>query len=887
MMNYDDLLVRINNLYSADGTGEKSKTFYGLTLGVVVDTDDPLQQNRVRVFCPALNDNPKKLHHLPWALYVTPFGGSINNSSFTRGYDPGNCTSSGAVQYGWWGPVEQGAHVLVGCVDGDARRRFFVGCVYEHQETHGVLTGRWKWGEGGVPDGPLTSTNSPLEPLHTNLLKAFKDNTSREWRTRAAEYQVAAVREDIGETPNNNKKTYLDQQYDKISEAEPDDWVKPILGAHGYDWSGNKALGSFMNSRVYGFSSPGQHSFLMDDRAFNSRMKLRTTAGHQIILDDTNERIYINTAEGNSWIELDKSGNIDVYSERRISFHAKKDINFTTDETFRVKAKKGIHLYAGDNKDQENLPNPPEDGEIRIQSEADMHIISKKNLRQLTFIDNLVETGGKKCESIGDSLFQQVQNEINILTNTGDYNLTVSKDLNEMVRGDAKKFAAGQMQMSSTGNAEIFSFDGKMDVGSQLTMNLKSMSQDVAVEALGANSGKTGGVFIKSPESQHSVTSSGITAATNKSIKQKAAENIEMQNAVETKQDYPQPPQDTGPCDIGGQVPTDGYTGADLAARAAYNAGFRGDSLVTAVAIAGAESSYNPGAVGDVGLQNSKWGPSVGMWQNRTLKNPEQWSGVDRKRDINQIGGSGNLQNNANIAYDISKNGTNFRPWSTFTDGAYKKYLDGAKTAVDNMCNPNPAPAPNTIASTPEAFQEVFAVSDIKSIIEECILGDILSTGNIFKMDGSAINMQSITDIALKGALSSTNMFEGLYTKINDLAIAHDIFAFLTQTTFLLQSTAGPYVAAAQFVAQAAAFLDTVIDIIGNGPDFGAIAATLLSDLGLNISVEDICSYALPHFDPEPQLIFFDGNFDAFEGTNIGTPGSSGSVPENTGDTGE
>lgn len=877
MMNFDELLLRVNNLYSADGKGEKNSLNMSMTLGIVVDTDDPLEQMRLRVFCPSLNDNPKKLHHLPWAIYISPFAGSINSSSYTRGYDSSNCTSEGATQYGFMAPLEQGAHVLIGCVDGDPRRRFYLGAAYEHQEMHGTLTGRWKWSDGAI-DGPLTSTDSPLEPLHTNLLKAFKDNTSREWRTRAADYQPVAVREDIGEVPNNNKKTYLDQQNDKMTEAEPDAWVKPYVGAHGYDWSGQKALGSFMNSRVYGLSTPGMHTFFMDDRAFNSRIKFRTTAGHQIIMDDTNERIYINTSEGNSWIEMDKSGNIDVYSERRISFHAKKDINFTTDETFRVKAKKGIHLYAGDNDKQEDLPNPPEDGEIRIQSESDMHIISSKNIRQLSILDNLIETGGKKCESIGDSLFLQVQNEINILTNTGDYNLTVSNNLNEMVRGDAKKFAAGQMQMSSTGNAEIFSFDGKMDVGSQLNMNVKSMSQDVSLESVGANSGKTGGVFIKSPESQYGISSDGITAATNKSIKQKAAETIQMANAVETNQDYPQPPEDVGPCDAGSQLPIDGRSGADLAARAAYNAGFRGDALVTAVAIAGAESSYNPGAVGDVSLQNNKWGPSVGLWQNRTLKNPQEWTGVDRKRDIDQVGGSNNVQNNANLAYDISNGGTNFRPWSTFTDGAYKKYLTEARNAVEQICNP--PPAPNTINSTPEAFQAVFEASDIKSIIEECILGDALDSGNIFKMDMNAINLKSITDIGIKGALSSTNLFEGFYTKINELAIAHDIFAFLTQATFALQATAGPFVSAAYFVAEAASFINTVIDIIGQGPDIGAIAASLLGDLGLDILADDICSYAIPHFDPAPQLIFFSGNFDTFEGTNIGMPGSSGSIPD-------
>jgi len=510
MMLESDLLKLINTVYSKDGKGDKQDEHNGFVMGVVVDTDDPLQQGRLRVFCPSLNDNPKKLHHLPWASQVTPFGGSINNGKFTRGNDPANCLTSGATQYGFWGTPEQGAHVVVGCVDGDIRRRFYIGSMFEHQETHGILTGRWKHTNGSV-DGPLSSTNSPIQPQYSNLQKAFGGTDSREWKTRAADYQVAAVREDVGQIPNSHKGTYLDQQYDKISENEEDSWVKPYLGAHGYDWSGHKGLGSFMANRGYGFSTPGFHSLLMDDRAFNSRIKLRTGAGHQIIMDDTNERIYISTYEGNNYIEMDVSGNIDVYTKRRLSFHSEKDMNFTSDESIRMNAKKSISLYAGYNEGQESLAEPPADGQIRIQAEDDIHVITKKNYRQLSFEDTLIEVGGKMCQSIAESLFLQVQNEINIITNSGDYNLTVTGNINEIVNGNVNKFAAGKMTNASRGNAEMFSFAGKMDIGSQRMMNVKSIAEDVAIEAIGANADNAAGVFMKTPESSimlrhHSLT---------------------------------------------------------------------------------------------------------------------------------------------------------------------------------------------------------------------------------------------------------------------------------------------------------------------------------------------------------------------------------------------
>lgn len=863
MISSEALLKAINDTYSKDGKGERTVIPNAMTVGIVVDTDDPLQQGRLRIFCPSLNDNPKKLHHLPWASQVSLFGGSINNSSFTRGNDPANCTTTGAVQYGFWGVPEQGAHALVGCLDGDIRRRFYIGTFFDHQETHGILTGRFKWSNGSV-DGPLSSKNSPIEPQYSNSQKAFKGETSSpEWKTRVVDYQVCAVREDEGQIPNPSKSTYLDQQYDSISDAEEYDWVKPILGSHGYDWSGHKGLGSFLASRVYGFSTPGFHSFMMDDRAFNSRIKIKSTAGHQILLDDTNERLYISTYGGSNYIEMDANGNIDIFSERRISVHSEKDMNFSSDETIRFLGKKGIHMYAGYNETQPDLDSIPADGQIRIQAEDDIHVITRKNYRQLSIEDSLLEIGGKLCESIGESLYLQVQDDINIITNTGDYNLTVSGNLNEIVQGNTNKFAMGTMKMSSDGNAQVHSFDGKLDIGSQLSINLKSMSQDVTLEAVGANSGSTGGIFVKSPESQFGVSSGGITSATNKTIKSKAAENIEFDSSVPTDQNYPLPPQDIGDCQLGNEpLPLDGYSGADLAARLAYNAGFRGDGLVTATAIAGGESSYNPGAVGDVGLQTEKWGPSVGMWQIRTLKNPRDYTGIDARRDINEIGGSQNAQNNANVAYLLSKGGTSFRDWSVFTSGAYRNYMDTARSAILRMCNPD----------SQQLFNTVFEAAFPTSLLDSCLANIGQALGTSIKLSASGLDLQSLVDINMKGSLMSTTMFADVFSKLNELTLAHDLLSLATGTAFAAMAIAGGI---GGVIAAAAAFLADLeslravlnIDINIPLPSIGAVIP--LPDLGLLFELSDICSYEIPFFDADAELIFNISNFDLNGGTII------------------
>jgi hypothetical protein len=87
-------------------------------------------------------------------------------------------------------------------------------------------------------------------------------------------------------------------------------------------------------------------------------------------------------------------------------------------------------------------------------------------------------------------------------------------------------------------------------------------------------------------------------------------------------------------------------------------------------AIAQAESSNEDTARGDLGIQTSVWGPSYGLFQIRTLK---QKTGTGDDRDIAALT---DPARQAKAAYNISKGGTDFSPWSTFTNGAYQKFLN-------------------------------------------------------------------------------------------------------------------------------------------------------------------------------------------------------------------
>lgn len=105
----------------------------------------------------------------------------------------------------------------------------------------------------------------------------------------------------------------------------------------------------------------------------------------------------------------------------------------------------------------------------------------------------------------------------------------------------------------------------------------------------------------------------------------------------------------------------------------ATQAGFSGNDLVTAVAVALAESggdskAYNPEVAAGAPIGKG----SYGLWQIYLHAHPEFAN--DDLYDP---------QVNADDAYEIyAKAGNSFQPWSTFKNGAYQAHLTVAQSSI-------------------------------------------------------------------------------------------------------------------------------------------------------------------------------------------------------------
>ena len=103
-------------------------------------------------------------------------------------------------------------------------------------------------------------------------------------------------------------------------------------------------------------------------------------------------------------------------------------------------------------------------------------------------------------------------------------------------------------------------------------------------------------------------------------------------------------------------------------AQVAHDAGFTGSGLVTAVAVALAESGGQSAATNTVGNSH---GTDRGLWQINSYYHPEV-------SDAQAFA----PQQCANAAFRISDGGRNWRPWSTFNNGSVIKYVTRGRVAA-------------------------------------------------------------------------------------------------------------------------------------------------------------------------------------------------------------
>ena len=119
--------------------------------------------------------------------------------------------------------------------------------------------------------------------------------------------------------------------------------------ANDPDLNQKLASGDFDPQEFVARNRVGGHSLTMDDgdlRGKNNLVKLRSAAGHQIVMNDTpgEEFFYISNSNGTAWIELTKEGDVLVYGQRDLSIRTRGNLMMHSDSLIQMNARGPIQM---------------------------------------------------------------------------------------------------------------------------------------------------------------------------------------------------------------------------------------------------------------------------------------------------------------------------------------------------------------------------------------------------------------------------------------------------------------------------------------------------------------------------------------------------------------
>ena len=183
---------------------------------------------------------------------------------------------------------------------------------------------------------------------------------------------------------------------------------------------------------------------------YGDSVRLRTRTGHQILLHNSEDLIYIANSRGSAWIELTSNGKIDIYADDSINIRTNTDMNIVADRDINIKAGRDINTTAGRNYKL----NVYEDKDVRVG----------KDYKTFVGSDQDVWVANDRTIAVGNDEDKQVAGTQRN-TITGDYNLQVGADghiainanMHSKVVGDYRQTVNGAFNLNTVGDNKLTS----------------------------------------------------------------------------------------------------------------------------------------------------------------------------------------------------------------------------------------------------------------------------------------------------------------------------------------------------------------------------------------------------------------------------------------------
>jgi len=298
--------------------------------------------------------------------YLSPFYGVTNVELIGKN----NTFNDTQKSYGMWMvPPTEGGVVVVMFINGDVSLGFWIGCVQDEymnfmvpglaateintklpSSKQPVAEFNRLIVEGNQPDS--TQIKKPVHPFSEVLLQqGLLEDETRGITTSSARRESPSNVFGIS-TPGPVDRTQGAPRGKTGSKENPSTGTfYSRLG--GTTFVMDDGDDNFLRKTLASDGPPEYASVENDQKGgipnipHNELFRIRTRTGHQILLHNSEDLIYIGNSKGTTWIELTSNGKIDIFAKDSISIHTKNDLNITADRDINLTAGRHINTNAG------------------------------------------------------------------------------------------------------------------------------------------------------------------------------------------------------------------------------------------------------------------------------------------------------------------------------------------------------------------------------------------------------------------------------------------------------------------------------------------------------------------------------------------------------------
>jgi len=356
-----------DSTYSSDSATPREP---GPFLAKVVSHLDPSYMGQLQVEILRPISNSKTEGELRIVSYMSPFYGVTGVAYVNQ--DPNNYNNTQKSYGMWMVPPDVGNTVIVFFIQGDPKRGYWIGCVQDENMNFmlpGIAATENNVDGGGIgnrvpvaeynkkindSNADATSFSKPQHPFTTVLQNQglLLDDT-RGITSSSARREVPSMVFGISTPGPVDKNPNAPRGAIGKTESQiPNAFVSRLGGSTFVMDDGNPA---FLR-KTPASSGPPVYAAVEQGEAdgnvnfpHNELVRIRTRTGHQILLHNSEDLIYIANARGTAWVELTSNGKIDIFCQDSISVHTGNDVNFTADRDINFTAKGSINLNSAAN----------------------------------------------------------------------------------------------------------------------------------------------------------------------------------------------------------------------------------------------------------------------------------------------------------------------------------------------------------------------------------------------------------------------------------------------------------------------------------------------------------------------------------------------------------